>query len=112
MATKPVGDPGSILEHVGKLAAALRARDWAEALRLTLDIIKHVSEPMETHAAMMGAGPAAADSCATALENLASAKGSAGSVPWSQLIPLLLQALALIFGPKADGEQPSPRPAQ
>jgi hypothetical protein len=96
----PVGDEGSILQHVVKLAAALRAKEWTEALRLALDILQHVTEPIDVGPQPMFSS-IGRESLADALEAVGTAKGApAAAIPWGQLIPLILQALQLIFGPK------------
>jgi len=112
-APAPVGDPGSVFDHCFRLAAALRAQQWGEAFRLVVDIFGHLQEPMQAAGGpvpMLAAnGPGNVEGLAANLERVAGAAGGQPAmgkghpqavglaIPWAQLMPLLLQALMLIF---------------
>src|SRR4051794_11179200 len=84
-AVGPVGDPGSIFDHIFRLADAIQARNWQEAFRLTMDIFGHLQQPMQV-GGMAAAAPGAADPAAIAnqLRSLAGQHGGQPGTPKGQ----------------------------
>jgi hypothetical protein len=110
----PVGDPGTIWDHLTRLAAAIEAGDWMAAFTLAVDLMEHLKQPFQSappqpQAAVLSMAPAGGDRKAAVARqitdfvarNRAAAAGAGGAtagVPWGELWGLLLQALAVIFG--------------
>lgn len=110
---KQVGDPGSIIDHVLRLVAALRAQDWATVFALAIDIFGMITKPMEVTAgpAAMMAGPVSATALAYNLESWATKAKSANAIDWKSLIALVMQILAAWFK-QPPAPTPTPSPAQ
>jgi hypothetical protein len=127
-AAGPVGDPGSVMDHVFRLADALRQGQWRAAYDIAVDTFGLLNDPGVAHqgAVPMAAAPTNANDLANRLEELAGrhggrrgmakaqAQAAAITVDWSalwkQLVPILLQVLMTIF--QQPGPTPGPTPVQ